>query len=58
MEKPVEEAKEYIKTQDVVNCDETSHKQGVQKQWMWTAVTKYVTVLVIFATRGKIAANN
>jgi len=56
LEKPVEEAKEYIKTQDVVNCDETSHKQGVQKQWMWTAVTKYVTVLVIFATRGKIAA--
>jgi transposase len=56
LEAPVEEAKEFVQTQAVVNADETSHKMGKLKAWMWVAVTSYVSVFIIRFTRGQAAA--
>lgn len=56
LESPVEEAKEFVQQQDIVHADETSHKEGKKKAWMWVAVTAYVSVFIIRFTRGKEAA--
>lgn len=56
LREPVEEAKQYVQTQDVVHADETSHKMGNRKAWMWVAVTSFVSVFIIRFTRGQEAA--
>jgi len=52
----VEEAKQYIRGQDVVHMDETGHKESGKKQWMWVAVTQWVTVFSIHVSRGSVVA--
>jgi transposase len=49
---PVEEAREYVKTQSVVHMDETGWREANQKSWLWVAATRLVTVFLIRPTRG------
>jgi len=44
---PVEEAREYVKTQSAVNMDETGWHEGTQRAWLWVAATTWVTVFLI-----------
>lgn len=50
---PVNEAKEYIKLQEIVNCDETSHAECGKKMWTWVAIASTVAVFLIASTRSK-----
>lgn len=52
IEKPVEDAREFVQKQDVVNMDETGWKEENKKAWLWTAVTSSVAVFVIRLSRG------
>jgi hypothetical protein len=53
LSEPVEEAQAYVQQQGQVNTDETSwSKHSDQRHWLWTAVTKGVTVFLIVATRS------
>ena len=56
LEQPVEEAKAYVQEQAVVHADETGHKVAGKKAWVWTAVTRFVSVFLIRASRGAEAA--
>ena len=49
---PVDEAREYVKTQPVVHMDETGWREANQKAWMWVAATTLVTVFLIRQSRG------
>ena len=53
---PVEEARQAIKQEDFVHAAETSHKESGDKQWMWVAVTSFLSVLIIRLTRATVAA--
>jgi transposase len=60
----VEDARDYVQKQSVVNADETGWKEGLKgvgergrkKAWLWVAVTQWVTVFLIHASRGGVAA--
>jgi len=52
LEAPVEELREYVREAAVAHIDETSWWQGRDKMWLWTAVTRAVTVFVIAPSRG------
>jgi len=56
LEQPVEEAKVHVRGQAVINADETGHKVAGKRAWLWTAVTSFVTVFLIRASRGADAA--
>jgi transposase len=47
----VDELRGHARTQHA-NVDETSWRQGRQKAWLWVAVTAYLTVYQVTATRG------
>jgi transposase len=49
---PVDEAREYVKTQPVVHMDETGWREANQKAWLWVAATTLVTVFLIRRSRG------
>lgn len=49
---PVEEAKEYIPHQEVVNSDETGHAEKGKKMWTWVCVSLLVAVFIIRNSRG------
>ncbi len=49
---PVEQAREYVKTQPVVNMDETGWRQANQKAWLWVTATPLVSVFLIRRSRG------
>jgi transposase len=52
LEKPVNEAKEYVEAQDMVNADETSHAKCGKRMWTWAAIANLVAVFLITATRS------
>src|SRR3954452_20872735 len=52
LEAPVEELREYVREAAVAHIDETSWWQGRDKMWLWTAVTRLVTVFTIAPSRG------
>ncbi len=52
IQKPVEQAREYVKTQSAVNVDESSWREANQKAWLWVAATSLVTVFLIRRSRG------
>lgn len=52
LEKPVAEACAYVPHQEVVHQDETGWAENHRKAWLWVAVTTWVTVFKIAATRG------
>lgn len=49
---PVAEAKTFVQQQAVVHADETGHKVGGKKAWMWVAATTWVSVFLIRCSRG------
>jgi transposase len=49
---PVEEARTYVRAQEVAHLDETSWRQGDKRAWLWVAVTSWVTVFVVRLSRG------
>jgi len=49
---PVEEAREYVKEQQVVHMDETGWREANKKAWLWVAATSLVTVFLIRCSRG------
>ncbi len=56
LETPVNEAKEYVKRQEVVNADETSHAECGKKMWTWVAIAGVVAIFLITAKRNQKAA--
>jgi transposase len=52
IQEPVEDVRQYIKTQPAVNADETSWREANQKAWLWVAATTLVTVFLIRTSRG------
>lgn len=53
---PVAEAQEYVQQAPVVHADETGWREGRQRAWLWVGVTALVTVFLIHARRGTVAA--
>ena len=49
---PVEQSREYVKTQPAVNVDETGWREANQKAWLWVTATNLVTVFLIRRSRG------
>jgi transposase len=51
---PVAELHPYVQDQPSCNVDETSWRQGGQhrRSWLWTVVTRYVTLFRIAPSRG------
>jgi transposase len=49
---PVAEARAYVQRQAAAYLDETGWREGQQRAWLWTAVTAWVTVFVVRASRG------
>jgi transposase len=52
LEAPVEEAKNFIPTQAVVNSDETSHFEKGNKMWTWVSIASLVAIFIIRSSRG------
>ncbi|HEY4564154.1 MAG TPA: DUF6444 domain-containing protein [Thermoanaerobaculia bacterium] len=52
LEAPVEELREYVREAAVAHIDETSWWQGRDRMWLWTAVTRLVTVFAIAPSRS------
>ena len=48
---PVDVAKEYVKKQSIVNCDETSHAECGKRMWTWVAIANCVAVFLIAKNR-------
>ena len=55
---PIEQAVGFVQQQPVKHADETSWREGPQRArvWLWTAVTRWVTVFCIQARRNANAA--
>lgn len=53
---PVAEAHAYVQQHAVVHADETGWREGRQRAWLWVAVTARVTVFLVHARRGLVAA--
>ena len=53
---PVNEAREYAQSAEVLHADETGWREDNKKAWMWVAVTSTTTVFMIHAKRGQEAA--
>jgi transposase len=51
LEAPVQEARTYVQMHDA-NVDETTWWERVRRGWLWVAVTQWVSVFVIRASRG------
>jgi transposase len=52
VQKPVEEAHQYVQEQAVVNLDETGWQQWTKNFWLWVATTPAVTVFRVLHTRS------
>jgi transposase len=50
--RPVDEAREYVRSQPVVNTDETGWREANQRAWLWVVATQLVTVFLIRLSRG------
>lgn len=53
---PVAEAQQHVAEAPAKHADETSWRDGTGRVWLWTAVTPFVTVFQIHATRSAAAA--
>jgi transposase len=49
------EARQYVQAQSV-NMDETGWRQARQRAWLWVAVTGYLTLFEVVASRGAAVA--
>ena len=53
---PVAEAWEHMQSAQMLHADETGWHEHNRKAWMWVAATQMVTVFMIHAKRGQVAA--
>jgi transposase len=53
---PYEEALRHVQKQDRMHADETGWRQDKKKAWLWAAVSGCVTVFMVHASRGALAA--
>src|SRR5690606_8780345 len=53
---PVAEAQQHVAEAPAKHADETSWRDCTGRVWLWTAVTPFVTVFQIHATRSAAAA--
>jgi hypothetical protein len=51
LDAPVQAARTYVQTQ-AVNVDETTRREQGRRGWLWVAVTQWVRVFMIRASRG------
>jgi transposase len=56
--RPVEEAREAVRTQSVVHMDETGWREDKKRAWLWTAVTSAAVVFQISPSRGQVVARD
>ena len=54
---PVEEARQHVREQSVLNADETSWKEKARLVWLWVAVSAYVTVFWVLPRRNRVSAH-
>ena len=52
----VTQAHEHVQSAPVLHADEIGWREARGKAWLWTAVTAQVTVFMIHAKRGQVAA--
>jgi transposase len=55
LELVVAEVRRHVQTQSV-NMDETGWRQARQRAWLWVAVTQYLTLFEVVASRGAAVA--
>ena len=55
---PVEEAREYVRGQEVVHADETGWREAKHRAWLWVATTVLVTVFRVARSRGAAVAKD
>jgi len=53
---PMAAAHAYVRAQARANVDETGWREATRKAWLWVAVTTWVSVFLIHASRGSRAA--
>ena len=53
---PVAAAQAYVQRQAVAHVDETGWAEGGRRAWLWVAATATVTVFLVHARRGAVAA--
>jgi transposase len=53
---PVEDAKDFVRQQEVVHADETGWTENKKKAWLWIVACPLVAVFVIASSRGKAVA--
>ncbi len=54
---PVEEAKAFVVEAPIKHAEETGWRQARRRAWLWTVVTKTVTVFMIHTRRNAVAAH-
>jgi len=54
---PVAAAQAFVQQQPVAHVDETGWREGRRRAWLWVAVTATVTVFLVHARRGAVAAH-
>ncbi|MFQ3664280.1 MAG: IS66 family transposase [Chloroflexaceae bacterium] len=47
-----QEVRQAVEASTHANVDETRWREGTRKPWLWTAVTVFATLFVIYASRG------
>lgn len=53
---PVKQARGHVQSAEVLHADETGWREANNKAWLWVAATGTVTVFMIHAKRGQVAA--
>ena len=53
---PVAAAHAFVQQQPVAHVDETGWREGRRRAWLWVAATATVTVFLVHARRGAVAA--
>jgi transposase len=53
---PVAAAQTYVQQQPVAHVDETGWRERRRRAWLWVAATPWVTVFLVHARRGAVAA--
>jgi len=54
---PVAAAHAHVQRQPVAHVDETGWREGRRRAWLWVAATAMVTVFLVHARRGAVAAH-
>jgi len=50
---PVAKAHLYVQQERIAHADETGWREARRRVWLWVAVTRWVTVFIVHASRGR-----